>query len=213
MPEAIAARYTEDRFARGRHRVPGERGRLVFSSSEDPIRATGTKALTRDSSLVSCWSRRLSGVAESLFATLFPSDCRLCGTPLVNISRLPVCEACLSRYPSHCGRSLLSLRRAAGQLPMPARGDAGETRCGLCRRLEPPFAKAVAYGSYDRRAARTHPPAEVRAGASGGHRSGSHAGGGDERAGILLDPAVRCWWCRCRCTRGNCASVASTSPS
>ena len=28
-------------------------------------------------------------------------------------------------------------------------GDAGETRCGLCRRLEPPFAKAVAYGSYD----------------------------------------------------------------
>lgn len=24
-----------------------------------------------------------------------------------------------------------------------------EPRCGLCRRLEPPFAKAVAYGSYD----------------------------------------------------------------
>ena len=38
----------------------------------------------------------VSGVAESLFATLFPSDCRLCGTPLVNISRLPVCQACLS---------------------------------------------------------------------------------------------------------------------
>jgi predicted amidophosphoribosyltransferase len=27
--------------------------------------------------------------------------------------------------------------------------SAGETRCGLCRRLEPPFVKAVAYGSYD----------------------------------------------------------------
>jgi ComF family protein len=25
----------------------------------------------------------------------------------------------------------------------------GETRCGLCRRLEPPFVIAVAYGSYD----------------------------------------------------------------
>ena len=24
-----------------------------------------------------------------------------------------------------------------------------EVRCGLCRRLEPPFARAVAYGSYD----------------------------------------------------------------
>ena len=27
--------------------------------------------------------------------------------------------------------------------------SAGETRCGLCRRLEPPFVKAAAYGSYD----------------------------------------------------------------
>jgi hypothetical protein len=27
--------------------------------------------------------------------------------------------------------------------------SAGETRCGLCRRLEPPLVKAVAYGSYD----------------------------------------------------------------
>jgi ComF family protein len=25
----------------------------------------------------------------------------------------------------------------------------GETRCGLCRRMEPPFAKAIAYGSYE----------------------------------------------------------------
>ena len=27
--------------------------------------------------------------------------------------------------------------------------SAGDTRCGLCRRLKPPFVKAVAYGSYD----------------------------------------------------------------
>jgi ComF family protein len=27
--------------------------------------------------------------------------------------------------------------------------NAGEIRCGLCRRLEPPFVKATAYGSYD----------------------------------------------------------------
>ena len=27
-------------------------------------------------------------------------------------------------------------------------GDHGEPRCGLCRRLEPPFARAAAYGSY-----------------------------------------------------------------
>jgi ComF family protein len=76
----------------------------------------------------------VSGAAESLFATLFPSDCRLCGTPLVNISRLPVCLACLSEIQPI----------ASGICSV-----CGEPRCGLCRRLQPPFSKAVAYGSYD----------------------------------------------------------------
>ncbi len=42
---------------------------------------------------------------------------------------------------SVCGERLLSLVRRWGR--------ASESRCGLCRRLEPPFARAVAYGSYD----------------------------------------------------------------
>ena len=123
--------------------LPGERGRLVFSSSEDPIRATGTPVLTRDSSLVSMLVSSVSGVAESLFATLFPSDCCLCGAPLVKISRLPVCRLCLSEIRpitggvcSVCGERVFS----------PYAVSAGETRCGLCRRLEPPFVRAVAYG-------------------------------------------------------------------
>jgi len=37
----------------------------------------------------------LRGIAKSLFATLFPSNCRICGAPLVGISRLPVCNPCL----------------------------------------------------------------------------------------------------------------------
>ena len=28
-------------------------------------------------------------------------------------------------------------------------GEPGEARCGLCRRLEPPYVKATAYGSYE----------------------------------------------------------------
>jgi len=124
--------------------LPGKRGRLVFSSSEDPIRVT--PVLTRASSLVSMLVSSVSGVAESLFATLFPSDCRLCGFPLVNISRLPVCRPCLSDVRSItdgvcsvCGERVFS----------PYALSTGETRCGFCRRLEPPFVKAVAYGSYD----------------------------------------------------------------
>jgi ComF family protein len=90
----------------------------------------------------------VNGGAASLIATLFPSDCRLCGTPLTNISRQPVYQACLIAIRpiaggtcSVCGERLLSPHDfAAGQ---------DGARCGLCRRLAPPFSKAVAYGSYD----------------------------------------------------------------
>jgi ComF family protein len=42
---------------------------------------------------------------------------------------------------SICGERLVS--------PYAFSGEHGEPRCGLCRRLEPPFARASAYGSYD----------------------------------------------------------------
>lgn len=87
-------------------------------------------------------------MAESLFATLFPADCRICGEPLVRISRLPVCENCLGAiHPiegglcSICGERLVS--------PHAFAGEHSEVRCGLCQRMEPPYARAVAYGSYE----------------------------------------------------------------
>jgi ComF family protein len=89
----------------------------------------------------------ISGLAEGLFATLFPGDCRLCGIPLTNISRLPVCPDCLSSIRpiaggvcSVCGERLISEHAFTGQY--------GEPKCGLCRRLDPPFERAAAYGSY-----------------------------------------------------------------
>ena len=79
---------------------------------------------------------------------MFPSDCRICGTPLVKISRLPVCQECVDAMHaigggvcSICGERLFSSYAVAGA--------AGEPRCGLCRRIEPPFARAAAYGSYE----------------------------------------------------------------
>jgi ComF family protein len=91
------------------------------------------------------WATR---TAESLFAVLFPSDCRICHQPLVKISRLPVCEQCLAQiHPvggkvcAVCGERV----HAAYALP----GAGGVICCPVCRRLSPPFAKAVAYGSYE----------------------------------------------------------------
>jgi ComF family protein len=87
-------------------------------------------------------------ITESLFAVLFPSDCRICGTPLVKISRLPVCQECLeTMLPiaggvcAVCGERLFS--------PYAVADSEGEPRCGLCRRIEPAFARAAAYGSYE----------------------------------------------------------------
>ena len=86
--------------------------------------------------------------AESLFSVLFPSECRICGLPLLNISRLPVCPDCLSgiepvsgKVCSICGERVLSAF---------AEGDVeGFRECPVCRRIERPFEQAVAYGSYD----------------------------------------------------------------
>ena len=86
--------------------------------------------------------------AEGLFSVLFPSNCRICGLPLLNISRLPVCTACLAgihairgRVCSICGERVLSAY---------AENDSdGILRCPICRRLDRPFLRAVAYGSYD----------------------------------------------------------------
>ncbi len=121
---------------------PSERREDVFSSSWDRTRATLVG--TARTALIA----RTAVLAESLFATLFPADCRICGEPLIRISRLPVCEVCLdSMLPiqgglcSVCGERLVS--------PYAFLGNHEAPRCGLCRRVDPPFARAAAYGSYE----------------------------------------------------------------
>ncbi len=49
---------------------------------------------------------------------------------------------------SICGERLVSPFAFAAE-PVQSSAESGETRCGLCRRLEPPYIKATAYGSYD----------------------------------------------------------------
>ena len=132
------------------------RGRkeAVFSSSEDRIRASQASILVAEAPIVSevppprislGWAGR---AAESLFTVLFPSDCRICGEPLVKISRLPVCKECLAQMRplegklcAVCGERVLSVYALSD--------DRGEICCPVCRRIEPPFARAVAYGSYE----------------------------------------------------------------
>jgi ComF family protein len=89
--------------------------------------------------------------AATLFFTFFPSDCRRCNAPLIRFPCLPVCQSCLDgirplqgSYCAVCGEAL----------PLQSFIDSGETerwetRCMLCQRADPPFERAVAYGTYD----------------------------------------------------------------
>jgi len=80
---------------------------------------------------------------------LFPSDCRICGEFLTNISRLPVCRHCLDairpasgKVCSVCGERVFS--------PHLFYDVAGAPVCRLCHAVKQPFAKAVSYGRYEK---------------------------------------------------------------
>ena len=119
---------TEPGYTYSSSNPAGSSKEAVFSSSGDLNRA----------------QRAILSAAESLFSVVFPSDCRLCRSPLTNISALPVCDHCLARVAplagilcTFCGEKLIS-----GHLE-------ADPRCGLCRRVPPPYVKAVAYGAYE----------------------------------------------------------------
>jgi ComF family protein len=123
----------------------------VFSSSEDQIRVGHVAVAGLPIASVKTYIPRITWInhaAAGLFSVLFPSDCRICGLPLLNISRLPVCPECLDaihpvagKVCSICGERVLSAY-AAHDLD-------GQLKCPVCRRIEHPFERAVAFGSYD----------------------------------------------------------------
>ena len=84
-------------------------------------------------------------VVSSLSAVFFPSDCRLCHTPLVSVTRLPVCPECLdSLAPIRMAQCVL-----CGQRLAPAQLLIGNGQCQACCEYPPNFDRAVSYGEYD----------------------------------------------------------------
>ncbi len=116
--------------------------RVVFSSTGDLTRADRVVDQGKRNPIASI----LETAAASVFTTLFPSDCRFCHSPLVKVSRLPVCNTCLEQIQkidgvtcSVCGNPIVSSLAQNQEKPC----------CGECVSSEPLFDKAVAYGPYD----------------------------------------------------------------
>jgi ComF family protein len=83
----------------------------------------------------------------SCLSTVFlPSPCRLCGQPLSEITRVPVCSSCWKHLPAQPG----TLCHLCGErLPRDSSAESTEQLCPSCSEAEPPFAQAVAHGVYE----------------------------------------------------------------
>jgi ComF family protein len=98
------------------------------------------------SALLANFGRSVLPFAEKAFCGLFPDDCRVCGEPLREISRIPVCSACLRQptameaeyYCVDCKTPFLN------RFPLDEQG-----RCSLCRLGLTGFDTVYSFGSYE----------------------------------------------------------------
>jgi ComF family protein len=85
-------------------------------------------------------------VSRALFSLFFPDDCRICGQPLREIARFPVCRSCLSEaQPLSAEYFCVSCRTPfRNHFPLDFEG-----RCALCRGGLRGFDAAYCYGAYE----------------------------------------------------------------
>jgi ComF family protein len=81
-----------------------------------------------------------------LFSLIFPDDCRICAEPLRQVSRVPVCKACLAKPEPmaadyFCVQCRAPFRNA---FPLDEQG-----LCALCRRGVSGFDAAYSFGFYE----------------------------------------------------------------
>ena len=95
-------------------------------------------------------ARVLRSPMDALSCAFLPGFCALCGSPLPQLSSVPICNACWTEFLlqsgpacSRCGDTLDS--------PVSASSPDNAGLCRACRLAPPAFVRAVAYGLYQGR--------------------------------------------------------------
>ncbi len=104
-------------------------------------------------------ARVLRSPMDAVGCALFPACCALCGSPLPQLSSVPICEVCWTEFAVQsgelclrCGDPLDAWIPAGAISAGPiAAGGTRSRLCRSCRLAPPPFERAVSYGPYDGR--------------------------------------------------------------
>ncbi len=113
-------------------------------------RDSGSLTFDVPPSEISRWravARVLRSPMDALGCALLPASCTLCGSPLPQISSVPICDVCWTEFPV---QNDLVCVRCGDTLHAPAE-ITGFVLCRACRLAPPPFVRAVAYGPYQGR--------------------------------------------------------------
>ena len=91
-------------------------------------------------------SYQAANLLASLLNLVLPDDCRLCGKPLENFNRIPVCKACLASIKPLVAEFFCVTCRTPflSEYPLDENG-----KCGLCRHGLNDYDAAYCYGSYE----------------------------------------------------------------
>jgi len=80
---------------------------------------------------------------------MFPTDCRVCGGPVIALSEAQVCEACVARVGAQTDVLCSRCGEAMGMESARFAGGMGVSECTMCRLAAPEFERAVAFAVYD----------------------------------------------------------------
>ena len=88
----------------------------------------------------------LERISRAFFPLFFPDDCRICGRPLQDVTRIPLCPRCLRAPEPFTAEFYCSSCRTPFQNRFPLDADG---RCALCRHGLRGFDAAYSFGSYE----------------------------------------------------------------